>query len=333
MTSTPTISINMIAYKAEKYIAQAIQSIVTQSFTDWELIVVDDGSTDSTRDIVATFDDPRIRLLPVPHIGQVSKLRNIGLQASTGDYVMSIDADDIHETNALELLFRYLQEHPDCIAVYGFKTFIDEYNVPISCPWYTVSSGLTQEEFRLNPNYSHTWKNIVEDFYYTQVAALLMPRTTLDTVGYFDEHVLAEDTDYFFRLYAENFDQVHYIPHSIYRHRIHQHSISNDISGLEKKIQRIPNDVQAVYRTLTRRVGLNYTKHKLSTKHYKRHLSVQLSHARFKALPLIYGYALKDPEMPVSELLKISAIEFFRFILPANAFYRFLRPLGKCISR
>ena len=83
----------MPAYNAEKYIAEAIQSVLDQTFQDWELLVIDDGSKDSTAKIVNSFSDPRIVLIQQEN-GGVSVARNAGLDLAKGKYITFLDADD-----------------------------------------------------------------------------------------------------------------------------------------------------------------------------------------------------------------------------------------------
>ena len=85
----------MPAYNAERYIGQSIQSVLAQTHEDFELIVVDDGSTDSTRDVVLQYDDPRLRLLDNPRNLGIVEARNRAMAAARGRYVACIDADDV----------------------------------------------------------------------------------------------------------------------------------------------------------------------------------------------------------------------------------------------
>ena len=98
------VSIIMPAYNAEKYIEEAIESILTQSYTDWELIIVDDGSADGTSDICDHFaqKDPRIRVIHQDNKG-VSAARNAGLMRAKGEYIAFADADDILPPNSLKV--------------------------------------------------------------------------------------------------------------------------------------------------------------------------------------------------------------------------------------
>jgi len=108
----PTVSVIMTTYNASKYVGEAIESILHQSFRDWELIIVDDGSTDSTRNIVGAYQDPRIRFEPRPHKGRAKAL-NEAVSLARGRYVANMDADDVALPYRLELEVDFLRKNKD----------------------------------------------------------------------------------------------------------------------------------------------------------------------------------------------------------------------------
>lgn len=85
----------MAAYNAERYIRDSIGSVLDQTYRDWELLVVDDGSTDSTQAQVASFGDERIRVLSEPHVGVLAQVRNRGIAAARGEAIALLDSDDV----------------------------------------------------------------------------------------------------------------------------------------------------------------------------------------------------------------------------------------------
>lgn len=113
MTTTPTVSIAMPAYNAEKYLPDAIESILAQTFADWELIIADDGSTDGTAEIIRTYEerDCRIRSVRMPcNSGRCLEPRLAAVHAAKADLVMCVDADDILDSAALEQAVRRQSE-------------------------------------------------------------------------------------------------------------------------------------------------------------------------------------------------------------------------------
>lgn len=106
MASVPRISIITAAYNAAGHIAAALDSVLAQTWSDWEMIVVDDGSTDATREVVGAYEsrDPRIRFHGLDRNGGVATARNVALSLARGDWVTILDSDDRYEANRLEIL-------------------------------------------------------------------------------------------------------------------------------------------------------------------------------------------------------------------------------------
>jgi glycosyltransferase involved in cell wall biosynthesis len=114
----PKFSVIIAAYNAANYIGQTIQSVIAQTTSDWELIVADDGSTDSTIQVAKDFDDKRIIVISREHQG-VSAARNGGFAASHGLYVLFLDADDILFADTLDRLGNELDEYPEAVLSFG----------------------------------------------------------------------------------------------------------------------------------------------------------------------------------------------------------------------
>ena len=98
----PKISVVMPAYNAEKYIGEAIESILNQTFKDFEFIIINDGSVDHTKEIIREYNDPRIVLLENDKNRGIVLSLNKGLDAATGKYIARMDADDIALKNRFE---------------------------------------------------------------------------------------------------------------------------------------------------------------------------------------------------------------------------------------
>ena len=115
----------MSAYNAEQYIAQAIDSILKQTFTEFELIIINDGSTDRTEDIIRSFEDPRIVLFNLQHKG-IAVALNYGLRQAKADYIARFDADDISYPDRLKIQYEYLNTHPEYCIVGSSADYVDE---------------------------------------------------------------------------------------------------------------------------------------------------------------------------------------------------------------
>lgn len=110
---TPLVSVLMPAYNCEAFVGEAVASMLAQTFTDFELLVIDDGSADSTRAVLEAIRDPRLRLASNPHNMGLIRTLNRGLELANGHYVARMDADDVSSPERLERQVEFLQSHPD----------------------------------------------------------------------------------------------------------------------------------------------------------------------------------------------------------------------------
>ncbi|WP_143414819.1 glycosyltransferase family 2 protein [Geobacillus sp. E263] len=113
----PKISVIMPCYNEEKSIGKSIKSILNQSFTDFEFIIVDDCSTDNTVNVINSFKDERIKLIRKKENSGVAASLNLGLQNATGKYVARMDADDICERERLQVQYEYMENNEDVVIV------------------------------------------------------------------------------------------------------------------------------------------------------------------------------------------------------------------------
>ena len=110
----PKISVVMPAYNAEQYIAESIESILNQTFADFEFIIINDGSTDKTADIVKSYDDKRIKFIDNQENQGIVPVLNQGLSMARGEYIARMDSDDISHLNRFEKQVSYMDNHPEC---------------------------------------------------------------------------------------------------------------------------------------------------------------------------------------------------------------------------
>ena len=120
----PKVTVLMPAYNAEKYIAEAITSVLEQSFTDFELLIINDGSTDDTERIIRSFTDPRIVLISQENRG-VSAALNFGLTHARASYIARFDADDICHRNRLRIQYEFINTYPEYSIVGSAADYID----------------------------------------------------------------------------------------------------------------------------------------------------------------------------------------------------------------
>src|SRR5512142_950776 len=135
----PRVSVVITAYNSEAFIADAIQSVLDQSRAVDEIVVIDDGSIDTTRRVVAEFADQGIKFIQQPNMG-ASAARNKGIRETTGEYIAFLDADDIWLENKTRLQVDYLNTHPTAALVSGFAR------------WWNTAKNTVRIKGRVLPN-------------------------------------------------------------------------------------------------------------------------------------------------------------------------------------
>ena len=113
----PLVSVILPAYNAERFLGRALRSGLAQTYPHLEIIVVDDGSTDRTAEVIRSFTDARVRYLSQPNRGQ-GAARNLGIRQSAGRYLTFLDADDVYLPQKVERQVEFLTAHPDCAVVF-----------------------------------------------------------------------------------------------------------------------------------------------------------------------------------------------------------------------
>jgi glycosyltransferase involved in cell wall biosynthesis len=211
----PLVSVLMPVSNAERYVAEAVESILTQSFGDFEFLVIDDGSKDDSLSILNHFagQDPRIRVVSRPNTGIVRALNEL-LDMSRGELIARMDADDISLPMRLESQVDYLRAHPSCLAVGGRVLVVDPEGEAL-CEWCREQ---THEEIDS--------KNISEGGFVLCHPSVMMRREAVIKVGkYRERFYAAEDLDLFLHL-AEH-GRLANLPQIVLKYRMHTSSISH----------------------------------------------------------------------------------------------------------
>ena len=140
---SPVVSVLMPVYNTAPFVAEAIESILSQSFADFEFIIIDDGSTDGSAQIVEQYakQDCRIQFVSRGNRG-CYQTRNEASSLSRGEFIAAMDSDDISLPERLALEVEYLRDHPECVAVGGWFLTVDPDGMPIR----TICTPLTHEE-------------------------------------------------------------------------------------------------------------------------------------------------------------------------------------------
>ena len=220
----PLISVIVPVYNGEKTIRETIESALAQSLSDFELIVINDGSQDSTLDVLASIQDPRIKIFSYPNAG-VAASRNRGISHSSGEFIAFLDADDLWTADKLEAQLTALQENPNAAVAYSWTNFIDE-----TGRFLGPSSHLTVN--------GDVYADLLLFDFLDNGSNPLICRQALIKVGDFDESLSpAEDWDMWFRLAA------HYhfvaVPSPQILYRVSTNSHSSNTSKMEAACLRV----------------------------------------------------------------------------------------------
>ncbi|MFN4300150.1 MAG: glycosyltransferase family 2 protein [Thermaurantimonas sp.] len=121
----PEVSVILSVYNAQPYLAECIESVLGQSYKNFEFLIVDDGSTDASWEIIGHYSDGRIRAFKIENSG-VARAKNYLLEKARGRWIAIIDADDVWNPLKLEIQLKYLEKHPEYILVGSFAQIIDK---------------------------------------------------------------------------------------------------------------------------------------------------------------------------------------------------------------
>ena len=138
------VSVIIPTYNREKTILRALQSVLEQTYTNIEVLVIDDGSTDGTADIINGVDDDRVKYIVLEKNGGPSNARNVGVQIAEGEWIAFQDSDDCWHADKLEVQMAYAKEHPEYAMIYCMYNAILESGVQLVIPpkpWFGVMEG------------------------------------------------------------------------------------------------------------------------------------------------------------------------------------------------
>ncbi|AMW28711.1 MULTISPECIES: glycosyltransferase [Arthrospira] len=222
----PQISIILPAYNAEKTIKETIDSVINQTFKDFELIIINDGSTDRTLDIISSIDDPRVQVFSYPNSG-ASVSRNRGFSKASAQYIAFLDADDLWTPDKLELQYAALEADPEASVAYSWTNYIDQYG-EFLYPGFHQSYQGDVYSILLVKNFLENGSNP------------LITRHALSAIGGFDESLKGgQDWDLYLRLAAQY--KFVCISQAQILYRISEHSISSNIERQESSCLSVLN--------------------------------------------------------------------------------------------
>ena len=214
----PSLSVIVPVYNGEQTIRETIDSVLQQTFSDFELIVINDGSQDSTLEVVSSIPDARIKIFSHPNAGQAIS-RNRGIERASGEFIAFLDADDLWKPDKLEVQLKALEANPQAAVAYSWTDFIDK------------SGQFLGNGTRINYSGNVYEKLLVRNFL-EHGSNPLIRRQALTEVGAFDASLTpAEDWDLYLRLAScYNFIAV---PSAQVLYRVSANSSSTNVSRME----------------------------------------------------------------------------------------------------
>ena len=213
------ISVIIPVFNGENTIKESIESVLNQTFTNFELIIINADSTDATFSIVSQIQDDRIKVFSYPK-ANVAVNRNRGIKHATGDYITFLDADDLWTSDKLADQYKALQENPQAAVAYSWTNCIDEHGKYL------------RKAAHENWNGDVYSKLLIDDFIGSG-SNVMIRRDALIAVDGFDEVLTnAQDTDMWFKLSA--IADFVCVPKVQILYRIQQHSMSSNVLGMEK---------------------------------------------------------------------------------------------------
>lgn len=224
----PLVSVIIPAFNSENYIEQTINSALTQTYKNLEIIIIDDGSTDRTLEIVNKISgkDKRIKFYSIPPAGRPSVPRNFGIQKSNGEYIAFLDSDDLWHRRKIELQLKKLLQNPLSAFVYSMSiTFGD-------ISFFSSQYELLPLPFRAAKNRG----DLLSIGNTIPLSSVIVRKDKLVEVNGFDEdpHLQIEDYDLWIRL-SENSNFI-FMPVVLVKYRIHSSQFSIDWETHKKRL-------------------------------------------------------------------------------------------------
>lgn len=217
---SPNVSVIIPTYNREVLIIETIHSVLCQTYKDFEIIVVDDGSIDNTQKVIKDIGDSRVKYIFENHRGVPAATRNTGIRNAQGQYIAFVDSDDLWLPDKLERQLFVMEKFSDIALVYAQAVSWSEGVIsrePLPKPSLAKSGFIFRDLFLRN---------------FIPSLTVMVRKKIFDTVGYFDEDpdlIAAEDYDLWLR--TARIARVYFMPEIVAKYRIHSGNISANIEN------------------------------------------------------------------------------------------------------
>ncbi|MGM1056997.1 MAG: glycosyltransferase family 2 protein [Bacteroidota bacterium] len=209
----PTVSIILPVYNCDKYIQEAIESILNQTYVDFELIIVNDGSTDQTSNIIKKFTNIDKRIIAInKHNTGLSDSLNTGLRIAQGKYIARIDADDLCLVGRLKLQVKFLDNHPEYIIVGSAVVYINENGKKLGYSHvYITDKSIKKSLPKINP-LAHP--------------SVMILKSALIQINGYEINVRQDFEDYYLWHRLKKMGKFYNIPEPLIKYRLLENSLS-----------------------------------------------------------------------------------------------------------
>jgi glycosyltransferase involved in cell wall biosynthesis len=212
---TPLVSVVMSVYNGSEWLDQAIQSIVHQTYTNWEFIIVDDGSDAPAKQILNKYkSDPRFTIITNSERKGLTKNLNLAIEKTSGEYIARMDADDISLPGRFQKQVDYLNQHKYVSVISGFIIFMDE-NGSLTGPW---------PDDRKNVSWSQINSALPSGCCLAHPSVMIR-KEIFQTYHYNELQTHSQDWDLWLQLAADN-KIIEKIPEVILHYRVHTRSVT-----------------------------------------------------------------------------------------------------------
>lgn len=307
----PKVTVILPTYNRAAMLSRAIESVIAQTFKDWDLLVINDGSTDETPKLLEDYKkrDSRIRVITHKNSG-ICKTRQAGVQASKGELLAFLDDDDTYTPDKLEKQVTYLDAHPGIDMVYSHVETVGEKNA-LPKLWPETPSITFQDLIKLNS---------------VSVPGVLLRKKALETIGDFPSKLKSCD-DYVMWLHIARYGKIDFLPGIVGIYQWHAQNMSRNTrqrskSNLKIYLWFLKSELPAEDKKFIREhVGF---------KNYMQ-ASDALEQKRFDSSRYHFLCALLiDPKIGVSVPWNAEASKIYRFIRPYLGLgYAFLKCIGR----
>lgn len=296
MRSTPLVSVILPVYNAEKYIAEAVESVLSQSYTNFELLIINDGSTDTSLSIIESFNDHRIRVINNEVNLKLILTLNFGISQCKGKYIARMDADDVCEVDRFQKQVDFMEANPHYILCGTWATIIDSEGNQTGAIKRIDTNDLLRVNMLFTTPFIHP--------------TVLLRSDALNNEVYSAEALHCEDLEFWLRLSERTKGKFHNLPEYLLRYRIHDTNIS--VQHLEFQFKHRKEVIKPyLERFMGEVTKANISAHFSLFENHKKGASISLSEVKLWMLKLLKT----NSENPNYSQVALEALLFSRWII------------------